>query len=292
MWETSSGTPIQLTHDGVISQPALTADGLVYVVRSRNASDLWLVPSEGPPRAITRNTAATPLLSHWASQPVFIPDRGGLYAIGDFNKASTGAGDLAVWELSLSRDPPVQITHPPAYAGGDQDVTVNPEDPRQIIFTRYAYAGTQLVEQLQSLDVSSNVLVALTPPDRSARQASYSPDAKEVAFVQDGPDALEALYLADLRTSGRRAQLEEPRSVASGVIANPVWTADGNTLGYLALTSNGFQLFSVDIRRDGNGAETFGEPHQITTGPALDATSRPVFLSSPRADDVRRWLGP
>jgi hypothetical protein len=57
-----------------------------------------------------------------------------------------------------------------------------------------------LVEQLQSLDVSSNVLVALTPPDRSARQASYSPDAKEVAFVQDGPDALEA---CTLQTCGR-----------------------------------------------------------------------------------------
>jgi Tol biopolymer transport system component len=169
-------------------------------------------------------------------------------------------------------------------------VTVNPAEPGQIIFTRYTYDGEQLVEQLQWLDVSVDTPVALTTPDQAARQASYSPDAKEIAFVQRGPGSHEDLYLADLQVSNGHAELVEPRQVVSGVIANPVWSVDGNALGYLALTGDGFQLWSVDIQRDADGAESFGDPRQVTSGPSLDATSRPVSLTRDQADEVRQWL--
>jgi hypothetical protein len=290
LWEITGGSPFQLTNDGGISQAALGSDGLVFVERSRNASDLWLANGDGPPRALTRNAAASASQSRWASQPVFIPDRERLYLLGDFNKSSTSAGDLAVWELSLAQDPPIQITNPPAYAGGDQDVTVNPEDPHQIIFTRYVYQGSQLVEQLQWMDVTANTPIALTPADQSARQASYSPDAKEIAFVRHGSGSEENLYLADLQVSNGRAEIDESRQVVSGIIANPVWASDGKALGYLALTGDGFQLFSVDVRRDTDGTEMFGEPRQITSGSGLDATSRPVFLTSAQAGELREWF--
>jgi Tol biopolymer transport system component len=212
--------------------------------------------------------------------------------IGDFNKASTGPGDLAVWEVAFDQAAPLQITSPPAYSGGDQDVTVDPQDARQIIFTRYAYVGSQLDEQLQWLDVANDRLVALTSPDQSARQASYAPDGGEIAFVQRGPASQEDLYVARLDISDRRAALVDPREVATGVIANPVWTPDGSTLTYVALTSNGFQLWSVDVQRDAGGAEMFGAPRQITRGPSVDATSRPVFLTLQQVDEIRQWLLP
>src|SRR5262249_3005927 len=153
------------------------------------------------------------------------------------------------------------------------DVTVDPQDARQIIFTRYAYVGSQLVERLQWLDVSNDRLVALTGPDHSARQASYSPDAREIAFVQRGSGSQEDLYVASLDTADGHATLVDPRAVATGMIANPVWTPDGSTLAYVALTANGFQLWSVDVQRDAGGAETFGPPRQITRGSSVDATS-------------------
>ncbi|MBV9602953.1 MAG: hypothetical protein JOZ87_39745 [Chloroflexi bacterium] len=292
LWEINGGAPFQLTDGGSLGQAALGDDALVFVERSRNASDLWLASSQGPPRPITRNVSSSASLSHWTSQPVLLPDRQRLYALADLNKASTGEGDLAVWELSFGQIAPVQITSPPAYGGGDQDVTVSPEDPRQIIFTRYAYDGEQLVEQLQWLDVSTRYPVALTPPDQAARQASYSPDATEIAFVARGSGSQEDLYVADLQVSNGRAELDEPRQVVSGVIANPVWTPDGNSLGYLALTANGFQLWSVDIRRSADGTESFGDPRQITSGASLDATSKPVPVSRDQADQVRQWLAP
>ena len=289
LWQTTGSGQVQLTRDGVIGQPVLGDNGLVFVERSRYATDVWLASAEGPPRPITRNTSAAVSQNHWASQPVFVAENQRLYVLGDFNKLSTGPGDLAVWQLGFGQELPVQITRPPAYTGGDQDVTVDPHNPGRIVFTRYAYVGAQLVEQLQWLDVSTDTLVPLTAPGQPSRQASYSPDATELAFVQrDGGH--EDLYVAHLQVIAGRAQLDEPRKVVSGVVANPVWSADGNTLAYLALTSNGFQLWSVDIQRDADGGETFGEPRQLTAGASVDATSRPVYLSAQQADAVRQWV--
>jgi Tol biopolymer transport system component len=223
---------------------------------------------------------------------VFLPDRNRLFAVGDFNKSDTGPGDLAVWELDFGQEPPIQITQPPAYSGGDQDVTVNPDNPREIVFTRYAYVGTQLAEQLAWLDVSSDTLVALTSPDRPSRQAAYSPDAQQIAYVQHGGTGEEDLYVADLQVTGDQAELDNARQIVTGTIANPVWSPDGSALTYLAMTGNGFQLWSVALQRDPTGSMVPGEPRQITNGPAVDATSRPVLLTREQAGEVRQWLTP
>jgi hypothetical protein len=292
IWVAGGNTPQQLTGDGSVGQPAFRDDGLAFVERTRNASELWLASGDGPPRLITHTTAPAASQSHWASQPVFVPGHERLFVVGDFNKPNTGPGDLAVWEVRLDQAAPVQITSPPAYSGGDQDVTVDPQDARQIIFTRYAYVGSHLVEQLEWLDVSNDRLVAVTGPGQSARQASYSPDATEIAFVQRGPGSQEDLYVAGLDTANGHATLVDPRKVATGIIANPVWTPDGSTLAYVALTANGFQLWSVDVQRDAGGAETFGAPRQITRGTSVDATSRPIFLTLQQVDEIRQWLPP
>ncbi len=290
IWVTDGKIAQQLTNDGGVSQPVLGEGGLAFVERTRNASDVWLASGDAPPRPVTHSTAATAALSHWASQPLFVPGRPRLYVVGDLNKVTTGPGDLAIWEIGLDTSQPVQITHPPAYSGGDQDVAVNPENPRQIIFTRYAYVGAELVEQLQWLDVTTTRLVPLSQSNQSARQASYSPDATEIAYVQHASGAQEDLYVATLDTANGRAQLVSPRQAAAGVLANPVWTPDGATLAYLGLTPNGFQLFSVDVAHDASGKESFGTPKQLTDGASIDATSRPTYLTLEQADEIRDWL--
>ncbi|MBV9896512.1 MAG: PD40 domain-containing protein [Chloroflexi bacterium] len=292
LWQTTPEGPLQLTHDGHIGQPALGEGALAFVERSRNASDIWLASADGPPWPITRNSVPTISQNHWATQPAFLPGRQRLYGLGDFNKSTTGVGDLAVWELGLDLTPPVQITRPPAYAGGDQDVTIDPVDPRQIVFTRYAYAGSQLIEQLQWLDVSTDRLVPLTPPDQSSRQATYSPDGTSLAFVQRTDGAQENLYVAHLQLADIGPHLEDPQHVATGVIANPVWCPDASSLIYIAMAGDRFEVWSVDVQRDADGAETFGGPRQMTNGPGVDASSRPVCTTPELADQVRQWLTP
>jgi Tol biopolymer transport system component len=170
-------------------------------------------------------------------------------------------------------------------------VTFNPQNPQQIIFTRYAYVGTQLVEQLQWLDVSTETaVVPLTPPEQPARQASYSPDGAEVAYVQHGDGSAEDLYVAQVQVANASAQLNNARRVATGLIAQPLWSSDGGSLYYIALTNEQFQIWSLTVQRDVDGAETFGRPHQVTTGGSVDATSRPVYMTREQADLVRKWL--
>ena len=78
-------------------------------------------------------------------------------------------------------------------------------------------------------------------------------------------------------TADRHATLVDPGEVATGMIANPVRTPDGSTLACVALTANGFQLWSVDVQREASGAETFGVQRQITRGTSVDGTSPPMF---------------
>jgi hypothetical protein len=290
LWETTADGPLQLTHDGHISQPSVGESGLAFVERSHNASDVWLASAEEPPRPVTRDVALAVSQNHWATQPVFLPGRQRLYVLGDFNKSTTGVGDLAVWELSFELTPPVQVTSPPSYAGGDQDVSVDPEDPRQIVFTRYAYAGSRLVEQLQWLNVASDRLIPLTPPDQSARQASYSPDGSTLAFVQRTEGGQEDLEVAGVQLSNGEPQLDEPRQVASGVIANPAWCPDAGSLIYVGMAGDQFQVWSVDVRLADDGTVTFGDPRQMTSGPGVDASARPVCMTPELADQVRGWL--
>jgi hypothetical protein len=291
LWATGGGGQFQLTQGAQISHPVVSDDAVAFVERQRNASDVWLASSGTPLRPVTQNTSPIISRNHWASQPVFVPGRQDLYVVGDFSKSSTGPGSLALWELNLQERAVVQITRPPEYAGGDQDVTFNPSNPSQIIFTRYSYAGTRLLEQLQWLDVTTRTLAALSPPDRPARQASYSPDGTAIAFVQAGQGTNQDLWAARIQLSATGALLEDPRQLASGVIANPVWSPDGSQLAYLALTGDQFQLWSQTMARDSNGdMRIVGQPRQVTNGQSVDATSRPVFMTRDQAARIRDWL--
>ena len=284
VWASDGGHQYELTRGSQIAQPTLRDDAIAFVKRGRNGSDIWLASADSPLQPITQNTSSVVAQNRWAAQPVFVPGAQRLLAIGDFDKSSTAPGGLAVWQLGLQEHSVVQLTNPPAYAGGDQDVTVNPLDPRQIIFTRYAYQDLRLVEQLQWMNVPTRALSALTPPDQPSRQASFAPDGVTLAFVQAGQGANQDLYIGRLQVSSSGgAQLEDVRQVATAMIANPVWSPDGASLVYIALTKDQFQLFSLDLKRG-------GQPRQVTKGPPVDATSRPLIVTPDQLTRIREWL--
>jgi Tol biopolymer transport system component len=291
LWVTGGGGQSQLTQGAQISHPALTDDSVAFVERQRNASDIWLASADAPLRPVTQNVSPIVSQNHWGSQPVFLPGGQRLYVVGDFNKSSTGPGNLAIWELTLQESAVLQITQPPEYAGGDQDITVDPVNPRQIVFTRYAYAGSRLVEQLQWMDVRADAPVALTPPDQPSRQANYSPDGTALAFIQSGHGTIQDLWIGRIQVGNDGPHLDNVRQAATGVLANPVWSPDGAELAYIALTRDQFQLWTLRVQRDASGAIIgFGQPQQVTSGPGIDATSRPVFMTSEQAARVRDWL--
>jgi Tol biopolymer transport system component len=291
LWEANGkDEPIQLTHDGHLGQPAWGSDALAYVRRDGNASDVWLATAGDGPRAVTRNASPVVAENHWAAQPVVAPDATHLVMLSDRDKASTGVGDLALWDLDLRRMVARQLTHPQEYTGGDQDPALDPLDDRRMIFTRYRYDQNQLVEELDWLDLAVGQALPLTPPDQPSRQAAFAPDAGSVAFVQTTGGASEDLFVAQLDAGGDRPRLVDPRRVASGVIAQPVWRPDGAALAYLALVERRFQLWTLPVERGPDGDAHFGPPRQFGTVTGLDPASRPVWLTEDQATAVRDWL--
>jgi len=79
IWITGGSAPAQLTNGGGLGQPALEDDRLVFVKRARNASEVWLASSEGPPRQITHDGRANSR-ARWSPDSkriAYISDRGG-----------------------------------------------------------------------------------------------------------------------------------------------------------------------------------------------------------------------
>ena len=291
LWVSDGGTQVQLTQGAQISYPTVRDDALAFVERQRNASDIWLATADVPLRPITRNASAIVSQNHWATQLVFVPGRQQMYVLGDFNKDSTGPGNLAIWQLSFQENSVVQITRPPDYAGGDQDITVNPEDPHQIVFTRYAYNSTRLIEQLEWTDVTTNSTVALSQPETPSRQAAYSPDGTSIAFVQVGQGTAQDLWVAQVELASDGPRLKDARLAVSGMVANPVWSPDGSELAYVSLANDRFQVSSVSVTRDPvAGILSFGQPRQVTNGAGVDANSRPVYMTREQSARVRDWL--
>ena len=167
-------------------------------------------------------------------------------------------------------------------------MTINPRDPQQIVFTRYAYDTTgQLAESLNWLDIRVRAAIPLAPADQAMRQAAFSPDGQELAFVQR-EGASENLFVASLVVANGQPQLNDAHQVVSGVIAQPAWRPDGFALAYLELSHGRYQLWSVERGQPGNS--DFGKPRQLTSGAELDATSRPIWLSGTAASTARQWF--
>lgn len=286
----SGDQPQQLTQLGNVSQPAVSADAFAYVAWAENSSDLYMAGSGQGPHAITHNASSVVLQNHWAAQPVFLAKDPQLYALSDSNKSSTGVGDLAIWELDPAGDVIRQITRPDDYTGGDQDVSVNPLNDQQMIFTRHRYdARGNPIEELDFLDRSNGAAVPLSAPETPTRQAAYSPDGTHIAFVQTELPS-EVLYVAALDTSSGTPQIANPHQVATGVTAMPVWRPDGGALAYMQLTKRRFEVFSVPLQASLDSDTPFGAPQQLTNEDGVDATSRPVWMTSEQIASVKSWL--
>jgi hypothetical protein len=294
LWQTDGQRIEQLTFDGHINQPAVGDDTVAFVRRTANASDIWMASHDLGPHEVTHNSSPVVAANVWAAQPVLgVGQANHLLMLSDRDKTTTAIGGLAVWDLDVAGGAAKQLTHPPDYTGGDQDVAVNPTNAGQLVFTRYRYDNQgQLVEELEWLDLATGRLAPLTPPDQPSRQAAFAPDGQHLAFVQGaGPD--QKLVVGRLVAEAPAAvpQLADLQPVAGGsLVAQPVWRVDGAALAYIALVKRRFELWAVPVSSSPAGQPEFGQPARFASTPSVDATSRPVWLSDEAAASLRQWL--
>lgn len=169
-----------------------------------------------------------------------------------------------LWILSAAADgpgdaEPRRLTAPPLHP---YHVAWSPDG--QTLALTYNEKFSSLVDEEQRvglLDVATGELTMISPPDRHASLASFSPDGKQLAyFVDREADYRAYLNLKDLvvrdLATGEEKVLTPETQMALGSTGStpdhaPIWTRDGRSLLISAADGTAYDLFLVDARKGG-----------------------------------------
>jgi TolB protein len=255
LWRFQGTAARQLTRSGDVLDPAVSKDGshLAFIRRGRSYSDLWLADANAQNAlAATRHDGGSLARAFWAFRPAWSPDGAAIAFVSDRGRPVGKHEDLDpilwLYELNGQRFHPLSRANP--WAGGDTDATWSPAGDA-LLYTSYLYeypAGpvARIAARLTYCDLKRRCDIFLSPPGERNFQPAWSPDGKWVAFVR-GTGAGDDLYVMpapapeDLRGS---APFLTARAIllASGMLAQPVWSPDGNWLAYLAVNRGGVDL--------------------------------------------------
>ena len=255
IYSLSAGRFHQLTPEAGWSQPSLTPDGNLLVVKSGSYwSDVYVINSFGTPmRQVTNNLSRygmnDPSLNHWSFYPRLSADGGTLWMTYDGLKCD-GCYDVSPAVYSMPFGGNIRQarawTDGGYYSGGDQQpIPV----PGGVIYTKYDYAvnydpnqPTTLVGMLWFTNRAGSYGRELTNPGEDCRTPSLSPDGHELAMVCTYLKQVSYLTIASWNgsTLGPRTSV-----ITDQLVAQPTWAPDGSGIAFLApaVADGPFQLW-------------------------------------------------
>ena len=215
------------------------------------AGNIWVADRDGKnARALTRG--------EHEQGPVFSPDGSKIAFTAAFG------GSQGVYVIQADGGEPRQLTFHPA----DRKVVGWSPDGKRVVFSSTRAAVDRSVLQLFTIPAEGG---AVTPvPLAKAAQASFSPDAKRIAYVPTVQSQYwwkryrggrtEAIWIASLADSSIQATIPRDNSNDS----NPMWVDD--VIYFLSDRNGGaVTLFSYDLRSQ--------QVKQIVKNEGLDITS-------------------
>jgi len=267
-----------------VKDPAVTLDGarLAYAQIQGQASTIVVGQSNGQgTERITSGSAPEGAL--WAFEPAFSTDGRHLAYLTDRGKLSSNPqnlqpNDLGVWQYDIVSHQSARLVSPTAYTGGESDPVFRPAATDQLVYTTYLYDGYPLqpVARITWLSTQTGRTIFLSPSLARNLEPSFSPDGKFLAFIRGGPDG-DNLYVMPVAASFAAEPHPYPSEAATlveaGMVAQPVWAPDGNSLAFLMLVKGSFDLYVLPITTVG-GVRATGPAVPITQGSFFDADSR------------------
>ncbi len=271
---TTGGTPVQLTRDPDFDfHPAWSPDGkwIVYCSGINEVYNLKVISASGStPRVLTD----TP---HFVLRPAWSPD--GKYIIYASNRS--GSINLWKIPFSTSNGSKLPRSQQVTLGqGADQNVSVSPNGNKIVYstvsvnldiweFTPSTGAYRQITSEtseenfprlspdgktllitsdrgglygLWSIDLPNNKMQKLSRPDVDATQGSWSPDGKQVAYLQTG----ESENYLFVRLPGSLS----PRKIAanSDLIEYPIWSPDGKKLAFMQKKNDAGNIWVFDLK--------------------------------------------
>jgi Tol biopolymer transport system component len=280
-----SGTKLTRLANGVqVEDPAVTPDGtgLAFAALGGQSSTIVLADSNGSnQRAITPSSAPEGAL--WAFKPSVSSDGQHVVYVTDRGKQPSSPqnlqpNDLGVWIYDAKTSQSRRLMFPVPYTGGDSDPVYRPGSADQLLFTTYLYGGQPPlpVSRLTWMSTRTGARVYLSPDGARNFEPTVSPDGQFVAFIHATPTT-DDLYVMPLAASYLREPQPYPSDsaalLASGRVAQPVWSADGKAIAFLMLVNGSFDLFILPVSVS-SGVHASGPAQEITHGSFLDADSR------------------
>jgi Tol biopolymer transport system component/DNA-binding winged helix-turn-helix (wHTH) protein len=268
----STGRTVELTPSGQgagDAYPAFSNDGrtLAFVRRS----DLWTLPIDrslkptGPVRRLTMDTAG-------ALNPVWMPD----------DKSIVFAAERGAHRKLMRALVDNPSTSPVAVGGEEAFEPAVDSSGRRLVYSRAAVVDSLNVLRLCGAGCTPDPPQKLLYSTKQARNPSYSPDGRQIAFESSRSGHMEIWVCAADGSSPR--QLTNLGGPPAGT---PNWSPDGRTLVFDARVPAGTAIFSI--------AASGGAPRQLTTGATEDLVpfwSRDglrIFFTSKRTGALELW---
>lgn len=284
LYEFSGARVVAVPGAGNVKDPAVTLDGarLAYAQIEGQSSTIVLANIEG--KVMERITpASAPEGALWAFSPAFSTDGRRVAYLTDRGKLPSSPqnlnpNDLAVWTYDTVSRRSARLVVPASRTGGDSDPSFRPGATDQLIYTSYLYDGFPLqpVARLTWMSVETGRSLFLSPSLARNLEPSFSPDGKYLAFIRGGLEG-DDLFVMPVAASFAAEPHPYPTDTATlvqgGMVAQPVWAPDGNSLAFLMLVKGSFDLYVLPIRTVG-GIRAAGPAVAITQGSFFDADSR------------------
>lgn len=267
-----------------VKDPAVTLDGarLAYAQLQGESAVIAVGQTDGQPlEKITPASAPEGLL--WAFQPAFSTDGRRLAYLTDRGKHPSTPqdlwpNDLGIWTYDMVSRRSSRIVAPVDYTGGESDPSFRPGTADQLVYTSYRYDGSPLqpVARLTWMSIETGRTVFLSPTPARNLEPSFSPDGKLLAFIRGGPQGDDLMVMpvaASFTAEPGPYPSESAALLQAGMVAQPVWAPDGNSIAFLMLVKGSFDLYVLPITTVG-GVRATGPAVAITEGSFFDADSR------------------
>lgn len=243
---TTSGVTSVPTHRPKLIEAAPLNNNFIGVDKQTNYASLYEFSSQGAlVKTLQSGNTGNIDTMDWFTDPTISPNQQKIAFVSDKNKGKTNIPDNALFVENLSTGFVQEIAKPDPHSGGIAHPIWNPADQNNIIYDYYAYdRHFNPYSVIDSYNLQTQTITQLTTRKQNAYQGSFSPDGKQLIFLERNNDIATKMYIADITATG----LSNIHLIATGDFAYPEFSNTAHHIYYLEAQGNsGYNLYTATI---------------------------------------------
>lgn len=263
------------TNDSALIEVSSLGNNFIGVDKQTNYSSLDEFSPDGALLKTLQNGNTGDIdTMDWYTDPAVNKKQNEIAFVSDKNKATSNIYDNVLFVENLSTGTVQDIADPDPHSGGIAHPVWDPADSNNIIYDYYQYdSNFNPYSTIHEYNINSQQDNTLTSQQQNAYQGSFSPNGKNLIFLERNNDITTVMYMADISGNG----ISNVHSIASGDFAYPEFSYTPDHIYYLEATGNtGYDLMTAEIT-DGK----LTNPTAISSGEQLLGNSGFVISNVP-----------